>query len=149
MALTGERPPWRGNPAEGSVLLRALLIVAIVLVPVLTCPAVQDAATILAAAGPGAVAAPVRFGGVSPVLAAAANTEDHHGCRILPTVTAAITAAASVLQGWSIAPAVMAFAVLGSWATWRLSTRGPPRGQPHWLLSNGRDRLVHFCVMRR
>ncbi|MUM22656.1 hypothetical protein FZI91_13225 [Mycobacterium sp. CBMA271] len=148
MALSGDCAA-RGVDLAAAVLLRALLIIAVVLAPVLTCAPAPAAAAGVTAAGQDIEAAPARVAEVPYVLATAASTGDHHECPLLPVVTAVNAAATSTLHGWVTAPSVVALAVLAAWATWRLGTRGPPRGQPHWLLSNGRDHLLHFCVMRR
>ncbi|TDZ89561.1 hypothetical protein CCUG62472_05006 [Mycobacteroides salmoniphilum] len=125
-----------------SVLLRALLIVAVVLMPLLTCPAASDAAPGIV----GTSATSVGVAQVPHVLANLVSADDHHECHVLPVVTAAAT---GTLSGWAVAAAAVTVMVLAVCAMWRPRSHGPPRVQPHWVLSNGHERLVHFCVMRR
>ncbi|WP_157897165.1 hypothetical protein [Mycobacteroides salmoniphilum] len=142
MALGGERAAQRGGLTMASVLLRALRIIAVVLMPLLTCPAASDTA-------PGIVATSATSVGVAQVPHVFANlvgAEDHHECHVLPVVTAAAT---GTLSGWAVAAVAVTVTVLAVCAMWRPSTHGPPRVRPYWLLSNGHERLVRFCVMRR
>ncbi|QCH23570.1 hypothetical protein [Mycobacteroides salmoniphilum] len=144
MALGGERAARRGGLTVASVLLRALLIIAVVLMPLLTCPAACDAA-------PGIIGTSARSVGadkVPHVLANLVGADDHHECHVLPVFSAA-SAAAVTLSGWAVAVVAVTVTVLAVCAMWRPSTHGPPRVRPYWLLSNGHKRLVHFCVMRR
>ncbi len=128
-----------------SIMLRALLVIAVVLMPLLTCPAALDAA-------PGTVGTSATSVGVAEMSHTPVNlvgAEDHHECHALPVVTVAVAAATGVLSGWAVAAVAVTFVVLALCAMWRPSTHGPPRVQPHWLLSNGHERLLHFCVLRR
>ncbi|MFD6199697.1 hypothetical protein ACFWE3_23640 [Mycobacteriaceae bacterium NPDC060252] len=145
MAPGGERTARRGGLTMVSVLLRALLIIAVVLMPLLTCPAAPDAS-------PGSVGTSATSVGVAQVphgLANLVSAEGHHECHPMPVVTAAVAAATGVLTGWAVAAAAVTFVVLAVCAMWRPSAHGPPRVQPHWVLSNGYERLLHFCVLRR
>ncbi|OHU23158.1 hypothetical protein BKG77_05560 [Mycobacteroides chelonae] len=143
MAPGGERAALRPGFGMASVMLRALLIIAVVLVPVLKCPAARDAA----AGTTGTPAASVHLAEVPYALASLPGAEDHHDCYPLPAVIAAVS---GVFSGWAIALTVVAFVALAVYAMWRPTAHGPPRGQqPHLLLSDGSDRLLHFCVMRR
>ncbi|GAB5902047.1 hypothetical protein OKHIF_01480 [Mycobacteroides chelonae] len=142
MAPGGERAALRPGFGMASVMLRALLIIAVVLVPVLKCPAARDAA----AGTTGTPAASVHLAEVPYALASLPGAEDHHDCYPLPAVIAAVS---GVFSGWAIALTVVAFVALAVYAMWRPTVHGPPRGQPHLLLSDGSDRLLHFCVMRR
>ncbi|QQG96920.1 hypothetical protein HBE99_08740 [Mycobacteroides chelonae] len=142
MAPGGERAALRPGFGMASVMLRALLIIAVVLVPVLKCPAARDAA----AGTTGTPAASVHLAEVPYALASLPGAEDHHDCYPLPAVIAAVS---GVFSGWAIALTVVAFVALAVYAMWRPTAHGPPREQPHLLLSDGSDRLLHFCVMRR
>lgn len=145
MALNGDRVVGRGAPITVSALLRALLILAVLLVPVLTCPQASDATT--GTAG-GTAAVSTHIAEIPHVLAAAVDGGNHHECRT-PPVTAAIAAVGSAPHGWVIALAMLSFVALALWVAWSPRKRGPPRQRPHWLLSSGRDHLLRFCVMRR
>lgn len=145
MALNGDRVVGRGAPINASALLRALLIVAVLLVPVLKCPQASDAATGITG---GTAAASAHIAEIPHMLAAAVDGGNHHECRT-PPVTAAIAAVGSAPHGWVIAPAMMSFVALALWMAWSPRKRGPPRQRPHGLLRSGRDHLLQFCVMRR
>lgn len=145
MTPGGEHAARRGGLTVASILLRALLIIAVVLMPLLTCPAASDAAPGLV----GTSTASASVDQVPHVLANLVSAEDHHDCHALPVTTAAVAAATGVLTGWAVAAAAVTFVALAVCAMWRPSTHGPPRAQPHWLLSNGYERLLHFCVLRR
>ncbi len=144
MAPGGERTVRRGGLTLASVLLRVLLSIVVVLMPLLTCHAAPDAAPGVV----GTLAASMGVAQVPHVLVNLVGAEDHHDCHALPVITAAVSAA-GVLSGWAVAAAAVTFVVLAVCEMWRPSAHGPPRVQPHWLLSNGHERLVHFCVMRR
>ncbi|WP_134064202.1 hypothetical protein [Mycobacteroides salmoniphilum] len=145
MAPAGEHAVRRGGLTMASIMLRALLIIAVVLMPLLTCPAASDAAPGLV----GTSTASVNVDQVPHGLANLVSAEDHHECHPMPVVTAAVAAATGVLTGWAVAAAAVTFVVLAVCAMWRPGTHGPPRVQPHWVLSNGHERLLHFCVLRR
>lgn len=142
MAPGGERAALRAGSGIASVMLRALLIIAVMLVPVLRCPGARDAA----AGATGASVVSVHLAEVPYALASLPGAEDHHDCYPLPAV---IAAASGVFSGWAIALTVVAFVALAVYAMWRPTAHGPPRGQPHLLLRDGIDRLMHFCVARR
>lgn len=144
MTPGGEHAARRGGLTVASILLRAALIIAVVLMPLLTCPAASDAPGLV-----GTSAASASVDQVPHVLANLVSAEDHHDCHALPVTTAAVAAATGVLTGWAVAAAAVTFVALAVCAMWRPSTHGPPRVQPHWLLSNGYERLLHFCVLRR
>ncbi|TDH23608.1 MULTISPECIES: hypothetical protein [Mycobacteriaceae] len=148
MALCGERIAPRPHRMAVGVV-RVLLTAAVVLVPSLQCvPGMREAVAVAAPAPhvlsvAGAPAAATHVGAAD-----AATDRDHHRCAL---VTAAAVAAEAVgaLHGWDLlsAAAVVAAATWG--ALWSHSTRGPPRRPSTWFLRGGRERLQHFCVMRR
>lgn len=149
MALTAERMPRHPHRVAVGVV-RVLLAAAVVLLPALQCPpAARDTALtapvlhIPATAGVhGAAAQP-------GALIAAAGDGDHHLCALLTAGTTVVAAAADAVHGWGTVPAAAMFLVATAAMLWSHSTRGPPGRAAIWFLRSGRDRLQHFCVMRR
>ncbi|SKL50925.1 hypothetical protein [Mycobacteroides franklinii] len=149
MALTGDRTPRHPHWVAIGVV-RVLLAAAVVLVPALQCPP---------AAPDTAITAPVRHvpatAGVHGAAAqlgaliAVAGDGDHHRCALLTAATTVVAAAADAVHGWGTVPAAAMFLVATAAMLWSHSTRGPPRRAAIWFLRRGRDRLQHFCVMRR
>lgn len=154
MALTSERiARHRHQVAAGMV---RVLLAAVVVVPTLQCaPAAREALATITASGLHAssdisfavgVRTPAQPGAAA---VATSGDGDHHLCSAVVAAAAAIsTAAADVVHGLGAVPAVAVIAATALWALWSHSTRGPP-WPTTWFLRGGRDRLQHFCVMRR
>lgn len=149
MSLPGEHMPR--HPRRVAIgVVRVLLAAAVVLVPALQCPpAARDTA----------VTAPVLHipatAGVHTAAAqlgariAAATDGDHHRCALLTAGTTVVAAATDAVHGWGTVPAAAMFLVATAAMLWSHGTRGPPGRPAIWFLRSGRDRLQHFCVMRR
>ncbi|EUA47549.1 MULTISPECIES: hypothetical protein [Mycobacteroides] len=144
MALCGERIAPRPHRMAVGVV-RVLLTAAVVLVPSLQC--VPGAREAIAVAAP-ALHVPAAAADLGAA-AAAATDRDHHPC-VSVTATAVVAAqAVSALHGWDALSAAAVVAAGTWWALWSHSTRGPPRRPAIWFVRSGRERLQHFCVMRR
>lgn len=152
MALTGERTLGHLSRVATGVLLRTLLAAAVVLAPALQCPAAErDPAAANPAPAqhtPASAAVHTAPAGLSVTTTPSAADNDHQ-CTLLPAGAALAVTAADTLHGSGALPAAVAFGAAALWALWAHSTRGPPRRAAIWFLSSGRDRLQHFCVMRR
>ncbi|MCV7304547.1 hypothetical protein [Mycobacteroides immunogenum] len=143
MALSGDCARRRGLLVAVPGLLRALLIAAVLLVPVMKCP---PGATIgIAESGRAAVSA--HLAEIPHLLAVAVDAGHHHECNT-PPVTAAIAAAGAV-HGCAAALAMISVVALVFWVLWCPRRRGPPQRNPHGVLRSGRDHLLRLCVMRR
>lgn len=149
MALTGERAVRRVALPAASALCWALLTIAVALAPMLTCPTAPAAAAGSAITDLGVVAASLRVTQAPPLITAAVDTGDHHGCQLLPVINAVTATGPGALQGWALAITVMAFGIFVAWASRHTARRGPPRGRPRWLSTSGRECLLRLCVMRR
>lgn len=154
MALTGDRARARGGRAAAArwvVPLTLLLTLAAALTPALRCSPALDAQGphgVGVSLARGAAAAPelVR----APVIAvhAAHSVDVHSGCQLPAAVLATMAAAGPGPGWWALAVAVTALLAAGA-AAWIPASRGPPQRGRSRLLCSGRDRLHHFCVMRR
>lgn len=149
MALTGERTPHR--PHMAMWVLRALLVAALVMAPALQCPAAGgDTAAAITAPGQHSSSA-AGIAGVAAgrgVAATAPRADDHHQCALLVAGAAVAVAAISTVHGLAAMP-VAAMLLAAAAALWSRGTRSPPLRRSIWFLSSGRERLQHFCVMRR
>lgn len=149
MALTGERTPHHPHRVAIGVV-RVLLAAAVVLVPALQCPPAARATAVTTPvlhvpATAGVHTASAQLG----ALIAAASDGDHHPCALLTVGTTVVAAAADAVHGWGTVPVAAMFLLATAAMLWSHRTRGPPGRAAIWFLRSGRDRLQHFCVMRR